>query len=396
MTRRRIAFVTGTRSEYGLLRSVMEAVRDDPRLELRVVVCGMHLLPRFGNTVADILRDGLPVHARVHMQRGDDHALDQAGGLARGVQGIAAYLESARIDLVVVLGDRIEAMSGALAATLTGRILAHLHGGDVAPGDVDGVLRDAITKLAHVHFAATPASARRIVQIGEPRRRVFVVGAPGLDRLMELRRTSPKRRGDAARAVVVQHPRGRAAEAERQVMARVLRAVAACDLQRTIVYPNTDRGHVGIIRAIEEHRHASMNGDVSVHRSMPRDEYLHAVISADVVVGNSSSALIEAPAVGVPAVDVGDRQKGREAGGTAIWHAAEDETAIRRAIGKALRHRPRTGRRFPYGRGGVGARVAEHLATIALDDGLRRKTVPPREGRRGVDSERAAKSVVHR
>ncbi|MEE9211172.1 MAG: UDP-N-acetylglucosamine 2-epimerase, partial [Phycisphaeraceae bacterium] len=164
---RRVAVITGTRADYGLLRSTMAAIQTHRRLRLQVVVTGMHLLHKFGHTVDQIARDGWRVDARVKMQTGDDSPLDQAAGLSRGVLGIAKFLEQAKSEIVLVLGDRIEAMAGALAAVTTGRIVAHIHAGDVAPGDFDDSLRHAITKLAHVHLTATRCAARRVVRMGE-------------------------------------------------------------------------------------------------------------------------------------------------------------------------------------------------------------------------------------
>jgi UDP-hydrolysing UDP-N-acetyl-D-glucosamine 2-epimerase len=176
--RKRVAVITGTRAEYGLLKSPIAAIATHPRLELQLVVTGMHLLRKFGHTIDDIRADGWRIAARVPMQSGRDDST--------GVAGIARFIEQAGTDIVVVLGDRIEAMAGALAAVTTGRVLAHIHGGDVALGDFDESLRHAITKLAHVHLTATRQSMRRVVRMGESPEHVHCVGAPGLDRLREI------------------------------------------------------------------------------------------------------------------------------------------------------------------------------------------------------------------
>ncbi len=372
--RQRVAVVTGTRAEYGLLRSTLAAIHSHPRLELQVIVCGMHLLARFGRTLREVERDGWPIIARVRMQRGDDSPTDQAEGLARGVRGIARALHAARTATVLVLGDRIEALAGALAAVTLGIRVAHVHGGDVAPGDFDDAVRDAITQLADLHFPASRAAARRLARMGVPRDRVHVVGAPGLDRLLELARARPARRAtrDAAArprtALVVYHPAGRPAAIERRAMESLLNVVAASGLRRVIIYPNSDRGHSGVVAAIRLHVRRSQRCDVVVHRSLPRDAYIAALLEADVVVGNSSSGIIEAPAVGTPAVDVGDRQRGRLHGGPGVFHAAESRGAIAAALHRALRRadarRRRGGLRLRgvYGDGRAGERIARILA----------------------------------
>ena len=364
--RLRVAVVTGTRAEYGLLKSTLAAIAVHPRLTLQLVVTGMHVLRRFGHTVDDIVREGWQIDARVPMQAGRDDPLDQAVGLSRGVAGIARFLERARTDIVLVLGDRIEALAGALAAVTTGRVLAHIHGGDVAPGDFDDALRDAITKLADVHLAATQAAARRIVAMGESPARVRVVGAPGVDRLRELidaRPTRARHRASSS-ALVVYHAWGRPAVVEDRTMTTILRAVASAGLRRVIVYPNTDRGHRGVLAAIKRHRRTSPRDDVEVYRSLPRDDYLRALLGADVLIGNSSSGIVEAPPAGTPSINVGGRQEGREAGGPSVVHCGESEQQIWAALQKALRLRPRSGGRNVYGDGGAGERIARILARV--------------------------------
>jgi GDP/UDP-N,N'-diacetylbacillosamine 2-epimerase (hydrolysing) len=373
--RRRIAVVTGTRAEYGLLRSTLAAIHTHPKLDLQFVVTGMHLIRKFGHTVDDIVRDGWPIADCVRMQTGSDSPTDQAAGLGRGVEGIARFLNRAHSDIVLVLGDRIEAMAGALAAVTIGRLLAHVHGGDVAPGDFDDAFRHAITKLAHVHFVATRRSLRRVRRLGETAERVHWVGAPGLDRLRQLISEAGARPGKSEAALVVQHPCGRAAAVEQRVMDNVLRALGASGLWPVVVYPNSDRGHRGIIQAIE--RHARTNGgNLQLLRSLPYDDYLRALLDVDVLVGNSSSGIIEAPFAGTPSVNVGDRQAGRQPGGSSVIHANESFASIREALARAARKRPRRGGRNVYGDGRAGARIAHLLAALPLSPMLTHKRLP--------------------
>jgi GDP/UDP-N,N'-diacetylbacillosamine 2-epimerase (hydrolysing) len=376
---RRVAVITGTRAEYGLLRSTMEAIRGHRSLRLQTVVTGMHLLRKFGHTIDDITRDGFDVDARVRMQAGDDGPLDQATGLSRGIKGISEFVEAAATDIVLVLGDRIEAMAGALAAVTTGRTLAHVHGGDIAQGDFDESLRHAITKLAHVHLAASRQSAWRVIKMGESPQRVYVTGAPGLDRILEIASGLPRRNGRTGRALVLYHAMGRPAAVEKKSMRAILRAVGDSGLEPTILYPNSDRGHRGIIQAIEDWRRRTRNGRIHVERSMARDDYIRALIGADVLVGNSSSGLIEAGTAGTPAVNVGPRQAGRQPSGPSVVPCDETAEAIRAAIAQALRKRPRIGQPGVYGDGRAGRRIAAILAGLPLKDAFRRKS-PPFDG----------------
>ncbi len=371
--RRRVAVVTGTRAEYGLLRSSMEAIRAHHDLHLQIVVTGMHLLRKFGHTIDEIEADGWRIDARVKMQRGTPAFMDQAEGLSRGVAGIAKFLEANKSDVVLVLGDRIEALAGALAGVTTGRIVAHVHGGDLAPGDFDDAFRHAITKLAHLHLAATKCAAKRIVRMGEQVKRVVCVGAPGLDRLVELRRTAGRLSRPTGRAIVLHHPIGRSASTERRATASILRATEEAGLKRSIIYPNSDRGHDGVIAAIEAHRRSAQDGAVRVYRSVPRDVFLQMLVEADVLIGNSSCGVIEAPLAGTRVVNVGPRQDGRVRDRGVVVDAVETPDAIRRALGRALRLGPISVRRSVYGDGRAGVRIARELARIPLDEASHRK-----------------------
>lgn len=371
--RRRVAVVTGTRAEYGLLECAMAAIRDHRALELQLIVTGMHLLRKFGHTADRIASDGWSIDARIKMQRGTGAGVDQAEGLARGVRAIAKFLEEAASDVVLVLGDRVEAMAGALAGVTTGRLVAHIHGGDLAPGDLDDSFRHAISKLAHLHLPATEQAARRLERMGESRERMVVVGAPGLDRLWPMRRRAGARASHVPRALIVQHPIGRRDAVERRVMRRLLEEARRAGLHRTIIYPNSDRGCDGIIQAIEDHYRAARHGEVVVHRSLDRDTYLNTLMESNVLIGNSSSGIIESAPAGTRAVNIGPRQAGRQRDRGAVVDVDERADAIGRAIQRALSAGPIILRRSVYGDGTAGARIARALARVSLCDSFRIK-----------------------
>lgn len=387
-SRRKIAVVTGTRAEYGLFTSVMSAIKADSRLELQLIVTGTHLLKKFGYTVDEIAAAGWKIDARVKMQRGDDDPLDQANGLSRGISAIAEALARLESDVVLVLGDRIEALAGALAAVTSGRLLAHIHGGDIAPGDFDDSLRHSITKLAHIHFTATQGARVRVIQMGEEPRRVHFVGAPGLDQIHQLksnlaredqagkilRRASTLRNGIEIKksALIVQHPCGRSSAVEMRVMQHILSEVGAAGLSALCIYPNSDRGHSGIIAAIQTRRRENQSA-VKVFPSLQRDEYLRLLCNSQILVGNSSSGMIEAPAVGTPVVNVGSRQLGRERADQLVIDAAETRSSIRGAIARAIALGPITTPTKIYGDGTAGPRIASLLAKMPLTHEFRRK-----------------------
>lgn len=370
--KKRIAVVTGTRAEYGVLASTLAAIKASRRLELQLVVTGIHLLRQFGHTVDQIRADGWSIDAQVKMQSGDDSEFDQSRGLGRGIEGIARFLIDADSDVVLVLGDRIEALAGALAGVTCGKIVAHVHGGDVAPGDFDDALRHSITKLAHLHFAATRDAADRIRKLGESNDRIFVVGAPGLDRLRQILDTEDIE-PDASRALIVHHASGRAGQIERRTMNAILAAVEAAGLSALVVYPNTDRGHRGIIEAIEGAKKRGQK--LRVARSLPRDRYLRELIQSRLLIGNSSSGIIEAATAGTAVVNIGPRQAGRLRGGRCIVDSGESRAAICAAIQKALKMRPKRGTSGPYGDGRSGAAIARMMERVELSDALRRKVI---------------------
>ena len=186
MVKRRIMVVTGTRAEYGIFRPVLEAIDRHEKLELQLVVTGMHLLRKFGYTVKDILADGWRIDGKVRLQSQQDDILDQSRGLGRAITGLTN--EYARLDseIVLVMGDRLETFAAASAAAASGLPLAHIHGGDIALGIQDDAYRHAISKLAHLHFAASKGAKERLVRMGEDSWRVYRTGSPALDNLSQI------------------------------------------------------------------------------------------------------------------------------------------------------------------------------------------------------------------
>lgn len=382
--KRRVAVVTGTRAEFGLLESVLQAIARRRRIEYRLIVTGMHLLRKFGRTLDEIRTKGYRIDAAVRMQSGRDDAVGQAGAVARGVGGIARAVEDLDCEVVLVLGDRIEAFAGATAGALARRVVAHIHGGDRAPGDLDEALRNAITRLAHVHFAASQDAADRLERMGEPPDRIHLVGAPGLDAIRQFcraekpahaRRMLRASLGEIAErpyAVAVQHAFGRGPAVEARAMRAVVQAVRRSGLAGVAIWPNSDPGHDGIIRELEKLAAAS---GWRVFRSLRREDYLRAVQHAAVLVGNSSSGIIESASLGVNAVNIGLRQEGRLRCGDNVIDANETTAAVERAIKAALaRSRPDPDRSV-YGDGRAGERIASLLERLRIGPRTCRKAL---------------------
>jgi UDP-hydrolysing UDP-N-acetyl-D-glucosamine 2-epimerase len=385
---RTVAAVTVSRSDYWIYRPVLRAIEREPRLRLRVIAAGTHLSRRHGMTARAIVRDGFRVHARVPTMPKGDEPSGIARAMGRAVEGFAVALERMRPDLLLVLGDRWEMHAAALAALPLLVPVAHIHGGELTEGAFDDCLRHSVTKLSHLHFPATARAARRIVQLGEDPRRVQVVGAPALDALLHER---PLPRAEWARRLglpatekpllVTFHPvTTEYARAETQA-GELLAAVAGFGLPVLITMPNTDTRSSRVRLLIR--RFADGRPSVRVVENLG-DLYPSALAHSAAMVGNSSSGIIEAPSFGLPVINVGNRQGGRERG-TNVIDAPPERAAIaaalRRALSPSFRRRI-SARRNPYGDGRAARRIAARLAETDLS-----RLIPKRfhdlGGRRG-------------
>lgn len=365
--RRRIAVVTGTRAEFGLLTPVMRAVRAHPDLELLVIAAGSHLIQP-SLTFRDV-KAAFPVADSIPMQTagrvGRWHDVESVG---RGVARFGRSFERLAPDIALVLGDRIEAFAAAAAASIGGLPLAHIHGGDLAEGVADEAMRHAITKLAHIHFPATHASAQRIRAMGEPGERIITAGSPaidGLDTVAPMTDEHARTLGDP-QAVMLMHPVGRPDETEEAAAAA---AIDALGQRRTLLLaPNLDPGRRGTARALEA---AALRPGFTLREHLPRDAFLallrRLALRDGLLLGNSSAGLIEAAALKLPAVNIGPRQSQRERGANVADAPRENPDAIADAITRAMSI-DRTAITHPFGDGHAGPRIAKALAELNLAD----------------------------
>jgi len=376
VTARRICVVTGTRADYGHLYWLMREIDARPGLELLVVVTGAHLDPRFGATVSVVEADGFEVHARVPLPLADDSGVAVATGMGAALAGIARALDELRPDLLVLLGDRYEELVAAEAALVLGIPVAHLHGGETTEGAFDESIRHAVTKMSHLHFVAAEPYARRVAQMGEDPSRIFTVGAPGLDHVARTPlATREELEGHLSLElappviVVTHHPETLAPDRGIAGLRALLDALQRRHDARIVVTGvNADPGHDSFARLLEEFVTADP-ARRAFAVSLGQARYLGLLRLADVVVGNSSSGLIEAPAVSTPTVNVGDRQRGRLRAASVIDVVAE-EPAITAAIDRALDPDFRAG--WPavlsrYGVGDAATKIADVLQRVDLD-----------------------------
>lgn len=378
--KRTIGVVTVSRSDWGHLRPVLEAIRSAPDLALRLIVAGMHLEPAFGLTVGEIEAEGWPITARIPMAETDDSPSGISASTGRGIEGFARAYADTRPDLVVVLGDRFEMLAAAVAALPFALPVAHIHGGEETQGAMDNQIRHAITKLAHLHFASADVHAWRIIRMEEEAWRVHTVGAPGLDRLRGVDLLSREAlaaelglRAGVPWLIVTFHPVTLEHADTADHMAELLAALEKADGEIVITYPNADTAARAIIGRIEEF--AGRHPRVRLARSLGDRVYLSLLGQAAAMVGNSSSGLIEAPSFGLPVVNIGSRQRGRLRGANVIDTGYGREEILRgleRALDPAFRAGLK-GMANPYGDGRAASRIVEVLRAVPLDARLVQK-----------------------
>ena len=372
--RRRIVYVTGTRADFGLMESTLHRLHADAALELALVVTGMHLSPIHGMTVHEVEASGLPVHARVELDHGAATGEMMARNIGRMLVGFVDAFVQLRPDVVLVLGDRGEMLAAAIAAIHLNIPVAHIHGGERS-GTVDEPVRHAISKLSHLHLVATQESADRLVRMGEAAERISVVGAPGLDGIVSSAKIGKSelyaRHGldvEQPLALLLYHPVLQEAGSAGASGSAILDALVESGLQVLALLPNSDAGSDQIRTALQER---TTSGQIALVSHLPREEYLSFLRWADVLVGNSSSGIIEAATFGIPVVNVGSRQNMRQRNANVV-DVDTDTHLVRQAIAAALRS-GRCRAENVYGDGRAGERIAALLAGATLDKQLMRK-----------------------
>jgi UDP-hydrolysing UDP-N-acetyl-D-glucosamine 2-epimerase len=379
---RAIGVVTVARSDYGHLLPLLQALeKEGEAVELLVYLAGSHLESPFGVRTGDlVVEDKWPIAARIPMGIDDAAPATIAAAMGRGVQGFAAEFARRRPDILVVLGDRFEMLSAALAALPFTIPVAHLHGGEVTEGAIDEQIRHAITKLAHLHFVAAEPYAARVRQLGEEAWRVHRLGSPGLDRLMaggslkrhEIEERLGRRLGRPT-VLVTFHPETLAVEDVPRQAEELTAALETIDAELIITAPGADTGYRVITAALD--RLATRRPMTRLHGTLGDDVYTSLLREADVMVGNSSSGIIEAPTFALPVVNVGDRQRGRLRAAN-VLDVGHDRQAIAAAIHRALDpafRRSLTGLVNPYGDGHAAPRIARVLRSVELGPRLTRK-----------------------
>jgi UDP-N-acetylglucosamine 2-epimerase (non-hydrolysing)/GDP/UDP-N,N'-diacetylbacillosamine 2-epimerase (hydrolysing) len=372
---RRICVVTGTRAEYGLLYWLMKEIAADPALQLQVIATGAHLSPEFGLTYRHIETDGFAIDEKVEMLLSSDTPSGIAKSMGIGLIGFADALTRLHPDILVLLGDRFEILAAAEAALVACIPIAHIHGGETTEGAFDEGIRHAVSKMAQWHFVAAEPYRKRVVQMGEDPVRVFNVGAPGLDHLESLQWLSRSELESALGIslrtplfLITYHPVTLESAGPETAMEELLAALESFP-EATLIFThaNADTGGRVLIERVHSwvERHPQR---ARAFESLGQQRYLSVMREADVVIGNSSSGLTEAPALGKATVNIGDRQKGRLKA-TSVIDAQEQREHIRAALDTALSQpfrRTLSGTVSLYGSGNVSATIKDILKSARL------------------------------
>ena len=372
---RKICIITGTRAEYGLLRWVMQGIKDDNELTLQIIVTGMHLSPEFGLTFKAIEQDGFQIDRKVEMLTNSDTPVGIAKSMGLGMIGFADALHELQPDLIVVLGDRFEIFS-AVSAALVARIpVAHLHGGETTEGAFDEALRHSITKMSHLHFVAAEPYRQRVIQLGEQPDHVFLVGGLGIDnikRLQLLDRTALETSLDFKLGVknllITFHPVTLETATAANQMQELLAALAQLkDTQLIFTLPNADTDGRALIEMVQNF--VKQHPNARAYDSLGQLRYLSCILHVDGVVGNSSSGLAEVPSFKKGTINIGDRQRGRLQAESVInceptrenittalvqLYSADFQTSLHKVIN-------------PYGEGGASKKVVNTLKSYPVE-----------------------------
>ena len=380
---RKIAVITGTRAEYGLLYWIIKGIHEDPELELQLIVTGMHLSPDFGLTVTEIEKDRIPIADKVEMLLASDTETAISASMGLGMIGFAKAYERLKPDMLVVLGDRFEILS-AVAAAVPFRIpIVHIHGGEATEGLIDEQIRHAITKMSHIHFTATETYRNRVIQMGEDPANVFCFGAPGLDNVYKLKLLNREKLRDQLGfptdrniGVVTFHPVTLEKDSAELQMGELLKALeGVSDVYWIFTLPNADTGGRIIIKKIEDF--TGRNPDIGkAFTSLGQLRYLSLLKCSSLMVGNSSSGLTEAASFELPVVNIGDRQRGRVQGKNVIDVSECKYQAIKNAISKAKTPAFKNslrGMKNPYGEGSASKKIVDKIKRIKLGEELIKK-----------------------
>lgn len=379
---KRIGIMTGTRAEYGLLKSLMQEINKDNDLELYLIVSGMHLSPEFGMTYQEIEEDGFEINAKVEMLLSSDSPAGISKSIGLGVIGFADEFQRADLDMLILLGDRYEALSAAICALVMRIPIAHLHGGELTEGAIDEGIRHSITKMSYLHFTSTEQYRNRVIQLGENPERVFYVGALGVENIKKINLMTKEELErsihfeiDENTVIVTYHP---VTLENNTVEEQFLNLLEVLDrnpkIRMIFTKANADTNGRIVNELID--KYAAQNSErACAFVSLGQKRYLSALKYCRIVIGNSSSGIIEAPSFGKPIINIGDRQKGRICADSVIncgYTQQEIQQAMETALTEEFENKARNCRN-PYEKENTAANIISVIKDYLLNDKIKLK-----------------------
>lgn len=379
---KRIGIMTGTRAEYGLLKPLMQEINKDNDLELYLIVSGMHLSPEFGMTYQEIEEDGFEINAKVEMLLSSDSPAGISKSIGLGVIGFADEFQRADLDMLILLGDRYEALSAAICAMVMRIPIAHLHGGELTEGAIDEGIRHSITKMSYLHFTSTEPYRNRVIQLGENPERVFYVGALGVENIKKINLMTKEELErsihfeiDENTVIVTYHP---VTLENNTVEEQFLNLLEVLDrnpkIRMIFTKANADTNGRIVNELID--KYAAQNSErACAFVSLGQKRYLSALKYCRIVIGNSSSGIIEAPSFGKPIINIGDRQKGRICADSVIncgYTQQEIQQAMETALTEEFENKA-SNCRNPYEKENTAANIISVIKDYLLNDKIKLK-----------------------
>lgn len=372
---KKICIVTGSRAEYGILRGLMKAIKDDPELQLQIIATNQHLSKLQGETIKEIERDGFPIDYKVYMadDEGPDNANNIAKAISRGVSAFADAFDALQPNLLLILGDRYEMLAVASTALIYKIPIAHLHGGEITEGAFDDAIRHAITKMSHLHFTSTDVYRKRVIQLGEQPERVFNVGALGVENVLKNDFISKDKMEKKLNFQITDkcflctyHPVTLSNMSSETQVLNLLEALDDYkDYHIIFTYSNSDTNSQIIIKRIQEYVNRNRERCLFIP-SLGQKRYFSALKYMTAVLGNSSSGIIEVPSFGIPTLDIGDRQKGRIAANSVI-HCGYSTEDIKEGLKRVVAYKNKAIDN-PYYKEGTCRSILSIIKSYPLDN----------------------------
>ena len=379
---KRIGIMTGTRAEYGLLKPLMQEINKDNDLELYLIVSGMHLSPEFGMTYQEIEEDGFEINAKVEMLLSSDSPAGISKSIGLGVIGFADEFQRADLDMLILLGDRYEALSAAICAMVMRIPIAHLHGGELTEGAIDEGIRHSITKMSYLHFTSTEQYRNRVIQLGENPERVFYVGALGVENIKKINLMTKEELEksihfeiDENTVVVTYHPVTLENNTVEEQFLNLLKVLDRNPKIRMIFTKANADTNGRIVNDLIDKYAAKNSERACAFMSLGQKRYLSALKYCRIVIGNSSSGIIEAPSFGKPIINIGDRQKGRICADSVIncgYTQQEIQQAMETALTEEFENKARNCRN-PYEKENTAANIISVIKDYLLNDKIKLK-----------------------